>query len=105
MLAALSGRMPLADGERFVPGMWNSRRRGQSHAPGRCLFLCRSDAALGAGVELPDDSNARLQRIFATDALAEAAASLGIISTPAPTLPRPSFSIASSLGEGVGSLR
>jgi two-component system, oxyanion-binding sensor len=78
VLAALGGRMPLADGERFVPGMLEFEA-------GDALRVKPADARFYAEAmerwsqaALPADTGARLSRIFGTEALEEAAASLGI---------------------------
>lgn len=78
VLAALSGRMPLADGERLVPGMLEFEAGGANRMrPADARFYAGQMQRWGQ-VELPDDTEARLARIFATDALEEAASALGI---------------------------
>lgn len=78
VLASLSGRMPLADGERFVPGMLDFEAGDANRMrPADARFYAEQMARWGQ-VTLPADTEARISRIFATDALEEAAAGLGI---------------------------
>lgn len=78
VLAALSGRMPLADGERLVPGMLEFEAGEANRMRAADARFYAEQMQRWGQVALPEDTASRLARIFATEALEQAALGLGL---------------------------
>lgn len=78
VLAALSGNMPMAGGELFVPGMLEFVAKGANRMRFADARFYAEQMQRWGQVDLPADTDAVLRRIFAIDVLADAARSLGL---------------------------